>query len=113
MSASSFLINIVAKRIKPPLVLQDSYTEFVSGVVSEILSSCKRSCIKVAMGDEGEGEEEEEEDGEGFVNLVLVIDPLSKFAQRLSPLLSFLRQAFRGTLTLVMWPKFGFEDTSL
>ena len=65
MSASSFLINIVAKRIKPPLVLQDSYTEFVSGVVSEILSSCKRSCIKAAMGDEGEGEEEEEEDGEG------------------------------------------------
>ena len=113
MSASSFLVNIVAKRIKPPLVLQDSYTEFVSGVVSEILSSCKRSCIKVAMGDEGEGEEEEEEDGEGFVNLFLVIDPLSKFAQRLSPLLSFLRQAFRGTLTLVMWPKFGFEDLPL
>ncbi|QDZ26018.1 UDP-glucose glycoprotein glucosyltransferase [Chloropicon primus] len=112
MSASSFLLQSLSKQTRLPFVAEDYYTDFVTGLVDEITSQCKRSCVKLDFGgaEDGDGGQGK---GDGHVDIVLVIDPLSKFAQRISPLLSFLKNAFSGTLTLVMWPKFGFEDLPL
>ena len=116
MAASSFLLGALhggRGRANPRLVKEDAYTEHAAGVVKEITSKCKRSCVRFDLGG-GADKSAESWGGEGgHVDIVLIVDPLSKFAQRASPLLSFLGNAFSGTLTLVLWPKFGFEDLPL
>jgi hypothetical protein len=108
MSASSFLIKtFYQKQAKSPLILDDGgQSQFVTEKVHELASTCSQSCVKLQM----TAPEENMGNISGNLDIVLVVDPLSKFAQRISPLLSFLRHTFSGTITLILWPKFGFDD---
>ena len=113
LSASSFLANTLSKQTKPSIVIADDpRTSSVASTVNEISYTCSKTCVTMSMSPtEGEGQKDGSgSGGDGYIDIVLVIDPLSKFAQKMSPLLSFLKHTFSGSLTLILWPRFGFED---
>ena len=84
---------------------QASDTEMVALVANTIVSACEESCVKLDIGGYAEKSEKS-----GSVDIVLLIDPLSKYAQRIAPMLSFVQNVIQGQLTIVFWPTFGFED---
>jgi len=106
MIASSFLVKLASQQSQSSLILEGKTSKDVSDQVKKVASKCDRSCVSLDLG----GEVSNQQKSTGAVNLVLLIDPLSNFAQKISPMLDFLQNIIHGNLTIMFWPKFGFDD---